>query len=478
VSDFASWTVAQTVAAVAARRVSSRELVAAAFERAERWQPYLNAFVATFRNEALSAAERADAMVLRGERLPTLHGIPLAHKDLFYRAGRVSGCGTTARRPPASVTSTLLERLDAAGAIELGTLHMCEYALGPSGHNAWLGDCHNPWQLEHVPGGSSSGSGAAVAARIVPLSLGSDTGGSIRLPASLCGVIGLKPTFGLLSRHGMLPLSPALDTPGICARSAADIALVLGVLSGADRHDPTTACVPVSIPVPRQRPGGQPTVSRPLAGLRLGTARHLQDIRVDDDVAALLAASLDQLSTLGAEVVEVDVPNLPRLSEVNRVLVYVEATAIHAQRLETHAAEYSPQVRTRAATGLAIPRDVYQRALALRAPALRSFVTGALARCDVLHLPTLPIAAPTLADTDVGSGTPMWRRIAAMVPCTAPFNYLGVPALTMPCGFTANGVPTGFQLVGRPYAEAALLRVAEAYEPFSAPLQRAPVSPR
>jgi len=472
-SEFAAWTVTETVAAVAARRVSVRELVAATLQRARQWQPELNAFVALFADAALAAAARADEQMQAGESLPALHGVPLAHKDLFYRAGRASGCGTTARRPAAQVTSTLLSRLDAAGAIEVGTLHMCEYALGPTGHNAWLGDCHNPWRVEYAPGGSSSGSGAAVGARIVPLSLGSDTGGSIRLPASLCGVIGLKPTFGMLSRHGMLPLSPSLDTPGICARSAADIALVLGVLAGADADDPTTARAP--------RPAIATLVpvndSKPLGGLRIGTAAGLHGVSIDPAVKTALDDSLTQLSMLGAAIVRVEVPDLPQLSDLSRVLVYVEAAAVHDEQLRMHASGYSPQVRIRAATGLAIPPQVYQRALALRTPALREFVSTVLAACDVLHLPTLPIAGPTLADTAVGGGAPMWQKIAAMVPCTAPFNYLGLPALSMPCGFTANGVPTGFQLVARPYGEATLLRVAQAYEPFSAPLRRAPSPP-
>jgi aspartyl-tRNA(Asn)/glutamyl-tRNA(Gln) amidotransferase subunit A len=162
---------------------------------------------------------------------------------------------------------------------------------------------------------------------------------------------------------------------------------------------------------------------------------------------------------------------------MSRVLVYVEAAAVHDEQLRTHASDYSPQVRIRAATGLAIPPQVYRRALDLRAPALREFVDTVLARCDALHLPTLPIAGPTLADTDVGGGAPMWQKIAAMVPCTAPFNYLGLPALSMPCGFTPNGVPTGFQLVARPRGEPTLLRIAQAYEPFSAPLLSAPSAP-
>ncbi len=471
-SEFATWTLIETVAAVAARRVSVRELVAATLRRAERWQPGVNAFVELFADAALAAARRADEQTHGREPLPPLHGVPLAHKDLFFRAGRVSGCGTSAPRPAARTTSTLLGRLDAAGAIDVGALHMCEYALGPTGHNAWLGDCHNPWQPDYAPGGSSSGSGAAVAARIVPLALGSDTGGSIRLPASLCGVIGLKPTFGMLSRHGMLPLSPSLDTPGICARSAADIALVLGVLAGVDEADPTTLRTPAA-----STPLLPAMGSTPLAGLRIGTARTLHGVRVDPAVKTALDDSLTQLAALGAEIVTVDVPDLSRLGDMSRVLVYVEAAAVHDEQLRMHASDYSPQVRIRAATGLAIPAQVYERALALRTPALREFVGTVLARCDVLHLPTLPIVGPTLADTDVGGGAPMWAKIAAMVPCTAPFNYLGLPALSMPCGFTPNGVPTGFQLVARPCGEPTLLRVAQAYEPFSAPLLRVPSPP-
>jgi aspartyl-tRNA(Asn)/glutamyl-tRNA(Gln) amidotransferase subunit A len=473
VNELADWSVEQTARAIAAREISAREVVAASLERADEWQPSCNAFVATFRDASLAAADAADARVRRGGMLPALLGVPLAHKDLFFRTGRVSGCGSHTRRPPEHTTSTLLSRLDDAGAIEIGALHMCEYALGPTGHNAWLGDCRNPWQLDHVPGGSSSGSGAAVAARIVAASLGTDTGGSIRLPASLCGVIGLKPTFGLLSRHGMLPLATSLDTPGICARSCGDLALLMTQLVGRDPGDETTARAPAV----DFAPGDASPVSKPLSGIRIGTPHALTEVDVATDVCHALTAALGDLASFGAGIVEVTVPSLQRLAELSRLLVYAEATTVHLSGLQAHPREYSDQVRIRAATGLAIPASAYQQTLAERAGHLRSFVSAVFAACDVLYLPTLPIAGPTLLETDIGGAGPMWEKIAAMVPCTAPFNYLGLPALSMPCGFTDNGVPTGFQLVGRPYADAFLLRMASAYEPISEPLRRRPVRP-
>jgi len=462
-----------TAHAIAVRRISSREVVEAAIERALRWQASIRAFVSIFAAQALAAADRADAAVSRGEPLGPLHGVPVACKDMYYRAGRVSGCGTQSEMPAATCTSTLLERLDRAGAIELGTLHMCEFALGPTGHNSQIGDCRNPWDLRHVPGGSSSGAGASVAARIVPAALGSDTGGSIRLPASACGVLGLKPTHGMLSRYGAMPLAPSLDTPGLCARSSRDLALMLDVLAGHDANDAQTS---------RRSPASalaalKSDATRPLTSLRIGVPREYFREQVSADVSAALDASLERLASLGAVVVDADVPDSTRLSELNRVLVYAEAAAVHSRRLAERSHEYSPQVRIRAATGFAIPAPVYSHALALRPRLLREFVTTAFAGCDVLHVPTLAMPVPTLEETDVGREAAMWDTIAAMVRFTAPFNYLGLPALSVPCGWTRNGLPASFQLVGRPFAESTLLQVSHAYEIATGWLQRSPAPP-
>jgi aspartyl-tRNA(Asn)/glutamyl-tRNA(Gln) amidotransferase subunit A len=455
----AGWTLVEAARAVATRTVSSRELVSACLARIERWQPRINAFVAVFAERALAAADRADAQVAHGGALGPLHGVPLAHKDMFFRPGRVSTMGSRAAPPAAATICTLLQRLDEAGAIELGTLNMAEFALGPTGHNEFLGHCRNPWNPAHVACGSSSGSGASVAARLAFGSLGSDTGGSVRLPASVNGVLGLKPTHGLLSGHGMMPLSHSTDTPGILARTTADLALLLKAVAGHDPRDPRTSRRPVP-DYPALLGDGS------LRGVRVGVPVSYFGERVSADVAVALDASLRVLADLGAEIVPVPVPAGPteHYTELSRVLVYAEAAAIHGPRLRHRASDYSPQVRVRAATGLGIPSAVYVQALQLRSVLLEEFVRTVFTQCDVLHLPTLGIAAPTIEETDVGGTAVMWEKIAVMVRCTAPFNYLGLPALAVPCGFTVNGLPTSFQLVGRPFAEGRLLRVASAYE--------------
>lgn len=449
-------TLVEAADAVRQRRCSSRVLVEAALERITQWQPAINAYVALQVDAALAAADRADAAVARGAAVGPLHGVPLAHKDMFFRPGRRSSLGSRAAPPAGSVQSSVLARLDAAGAIELGTLNMAEFALGPTGHNAFLGDCRNPWHGDHITCGSSSGSGAAVGARLAWGSIGSDTGGSVRLPASAAGVLGLKPTNGRVSLAGMMPLAPSVDVPGMLARSARDVARLLGVVAGHDPADARSSRQPV--------PDYEAALGGGIAGLRVGVPENYFRDDVAPDVGRAVDASLHELAQLGATVLPVTVPAPEHLTELSRVLVYTEAAAVHGPWLRGHAADYSPQVRTRAATGLAIPAAAYRQAQQLRPRLLRSFVTAVFTRCDVLYLPTLGIPVPTLAETDVGSAAAMWDKIAVLVRCTAPFNYLGLPALSVPCGFTDNGLPTSFQLVSRPFDEVTLLRVAHAFE--------------
>src|ERR1700736_2163766 len=232
--------------AIADKRVSSREVTQSCLERIARWQPHLNAFMAIEAEAALAAADAADAALAKGGRRGALHGVPLAHKDMYYEAGRVVTCGSRIRRDfVATSTSTALQRLKDAGTVRLGSLQMSEFAYGPTGHNSHYGAVHNPWAIDHVTGGSSSGSGSAVAARLTFAALGSDTGGSIRMPAHFCGVTGLKTTYGRISRAGAMPLSQSLDTVGPLARSALDCALLLGLMAGADPEDPTASASPI-----------------------------------------------------------------------------------------------------------------------------------------------------------------------------------------------------------------------------------------
>jgi len=460
-------TLVEVADAIRTRRLTSREVVESSLTRIGEWQPRLNAFAAVLADSARAAADRADVELAAGVPPGPLHGVPLAHKDMFFRASRRSSLGSR-NAPPAwgASESSLLGRLDAAGAIEIGTLNMCEFALGPTGHNAWLGDCRNPWHPDHIACGSSSGGGAAVAARLAFGSFGSDTGGSVRLPASACGVLGLKPTNGRVSLAGMMPLSASVDVPGVFARSVRDVARLLGIVAGHDPRDPRSSGLPV--------PDYAAALERGIAGVRVGVPQNYFLEGVASDVAERLQQSLHSLAALGADVVPVTVPTPEHMTELSRVLVYSEAAAIHGPWLREHAQDYSPQVRMRAATGLAIPAAAYQQAQQLRPGILRRFVEAVFAKCDVLHLPTLGIPVPTLAETDVGGSAAMWEKIAVLVRCTAPFNYLGLPALSVPCGFTDNGLPTSFQLVGRPFAEATLLRVANTYEGVTDWVRRAP----
>lgn len=466
--ELTGWTLDETARAIRERRVSAREVAQACLRRIERWNPVVNAVLRVFDDAVVAAADRADAAVAAGRPLGPLHGVPLAHKDMYFRAGRASSMGSKASPGAAQATATLLERLDRAGALEIAALNMAEFALGPTGHNAAVGHCRNAWNPAHVAGGSSSGSGVAVAARLAYGSLGSDTGGSVRLPASVSGVLGLKPTYGLLSGHGMMPLSHSADTPGVFARTTLDLALLLKAIAGHDPLDARTS--------PRPVPNYPAALSEDVRGLRVGVPTTFFVERVSDDVARAVRASLDVLAGLGAEVVPVSLPDCSQLTELSRVLVYSEATAIHAANLRARSHLYSPQVRVRAATGLGIPAPVYAQALAIRPRLVASFVHQVFEQCDVLHLPTLGIPAPTIEETDVGGAAVMWEKISVMVRCTAPFNYLGLPALAVPCGFTDNGVPTSFQLAGRPFAEATLLRVAHAYEQATDWHTRAPVA--
>src|ERR1700730_8687426 len=249
--------------AIAEKRVSSREATQSCLDRIKQWQPRLNAFMAIEAEPALAAADAADAALAKDKVSGPLHGVPLAHKDMYYEAGKVVTCGSLIRRDfVATTTSTALRRLKDAGTIRLGSLQMAEFAYGPTGHNSHYGPVHNPWHVDHITGGSSSGSGAAVAARLTFAALGSDTGGSIRMPAHFCGVTGLKTTVGRISRAGAMPLSQSLDTVGPLARTAGDCALLLGLMAGADPEDPTAVSGPL--------PDYMAAVQRPVKGLAIG----------------------------------------------------------------------------------------------------------------------------------------------------------------------------------------------------------------
>jgi aspartyl-tRNA(Asn)/glutamyl-tRNA(Gln) amidotransferase subunit A len=457
-----------TVTAILAGETTARLQTHAALARLERHNPRLNCALRVHRPRALEAAARADAALAAGQTPGPLHGVPLAHKDMYYRRGEISSCGSRVRETwRAPLTATLLQRVDAAGAIDLAALHMSEFALGPTGHNGHYGPCRNAWNPDYIAGGSSSGSAVAVAAGLVKGSLGSDTGGSVRLPAAINGVVGMKPTWGRVSRHGTMGISFSVDTPGPLTRNARDCARLMTVIAGHDPADPHSSQLPV--------PDYEAACERGIEGLRIGVPRNYFYDHVAAEIRTLMEASLAALEGLGARLVEITLPEAGHLTEMGRAVIYAEATAMHERWLREHWQTYSPQVRVRAATGLAIPAMTYVQALHLRPQLLRSFVEQVFSQCDVLHAPTLAIPVPTIAETDVGGGEAMWQVIGQLVHCTGPLNYLGLPALSVPAGFTANGLPTGYQLIGRPFDEALLLQAAAAYESVTDWTQRRPV---
>lgn len=411
-----------------ARSVPPRELVRACRARIEQWQPRINAFIEV-------------------DESPRGGGVPLAHKDMFYRAGRVSSCGSKIRRDwVANETSTALERLDAAGFADLGRLNMSEFAYGPTGHNEHFGDCCNPWNPEYITGGSSSGSGAAVAARLVFGALGSDTGGSVRLPAAACGITGLKTTWGRVPLRGAMPLSPSLDTIGPLARSAEDCAILLQAIAGDD--------------------GLQEKKE-----IRIAISSAWIERNAEPEVAAAVLAAA---RTLDRNPVEGEPPDFDTLSAHCLVVMQAEASAQHAQWMRERPGDYSSAVRARLEAGYAIPAASYLEVLRLRRAALERFCAQTLGPADVYVLPGIGVRVPTREETGPKGGERMPRMLADLTRLTRWVNYLGVPALVVPCGFDSRGLPLSLQLVGRPFSEALLLNAGRAYQRATDWHQRVP----
>src|SRR5216683_7233415 len=442
--------------AIAQKRISSREVTQSCLDRIAQWQPRLNAFMVIEAEHALAAADAVDTAQAKGKVTGALHGVPLAHKDMYYDAGKVVTCGSKIRRDfVTTTTSTALQRLKDAGAVRLGSLQMAEFAYGPTGHNSHYGAVHNPWAFDHITGGSSSGSVAAVAARLTFAALGSDTGGSIRMPAHFCGVTGLKTTVGRISRAGAMPLSQSLDTVGPLARSAQDCALLLALMAGADPEDPTAVAGPV--------PDYAAAAQQSMKGLTIGvpTAFYVDDL--DAEVARILDETMAVLKREGAHVVQVELPDQRQLTAACQLVLATEAAAFHKRWLIERPQDYGPQVLMRLQNGLAIPAVSYLEALRWRGPALAAYL-AAVSGTDAVLAPVGPVAAPTITESDVGNSDGAEAVIQRLTRFTRPVNYLGLPSLSIPSGFTRSSLPVGMQLIGRSFDEAMLLRIGAAFQ--------------
>jgi aspartyl-tRNA(Asn)/glutamyl-tRNA(Gln) amidotransferase subunit A len=437
--------------------VTAEHVTRLCLERFARLGRAFNAQVRIDEQSALEAARAADRARQAGEALGVLHGVPLAHKDIFNRAGLpcTSGSKIRAGYVPRR-TATVLQRLDLAGGIEVGALHMAEFALSPTGFNGHDGHALNPWNPEHVPGGSSSGSGIAVAARMVFGSLGTDTGGSIRQPAAMCSITGLKPTNRRVSTAGVMPLSRSLDCVGPLAQSARDCARLLRVIGGADPHDGAAAAVPV--------PDYERQLDLPVRGLRVAVPRGYYNDIVEGEVRTALDESLRVLRNLGMVVVETRVPDMELIAAATHVIMASEGAAIHGRWLVERPEDYSDQVRGRLEAGLYYPATRYLEAQSLRTRLAQQYLDLAMGDCDVIHLPAIPMVVPTIAQTTSGSAADALNVIANVSHCMRAINFLGLPSLAVPAGFSPGGLPIGFQLVGKPFDEAMVLRVGHAFQ--------------
>ena len=426
------------------REVSPVELTQQALARIAEHDPALNAFQLVLAERALAAAREAEREIAAGSYRGPLHGVPVAVKDLLAMAGMPTTAGSRILAAWApDFDAAAVEQLRAAGAIITGKTRMSEFAYSPGSNNAHYGPTRNPWNLERDTGGSSSGSGAAVAAGLVFGALGSDTGGSIRIPASLCGIVGLKPTFGRISLHGAVTLSWSLDHLGPMTRSVADAALMLAALAGEDPRDPRTR--PGPSPVPHDLGAG-------VQGLRIG-------VLGDDGSGGPLAptevleawrSGLAVLERNGAELIELNLPELQALRTLYRVILAQEATAYHQPFLREHLDQYGEFPRQRLLASYAYGPNAFVRAQQGRIAIRRRF-DAIFDQVDLLSTPTMPSGAPPLG-------------VPAATTFTGPFNALGWPAITVPAGLTDDRLPLGLQLAGKPWDEATVLRAAHVVE--------------
>jgi aspartyl-tRNA(Asn)/glutamyl-tRNA(Gln) amidotransferase subunit A len=435
---------------IADREISPVELTQVFLEHIEAVDPKVNSFITVTPELALESAHQAEEEILNSGPRSPLHGIPLALKDLYETGGVRTTAGSKffADWTPGEDAETV-QRLKSAGAVLLGKLNMHEIALGLTTVNPHYGPCRNPWALDCVVGGSSGGSAAALAARMCLGSLGSDTGGSIRVPAALCSVVGLKPTYGRVSLRGTVPLSWNMDHAGPMARTVRDAALLLQAIAGYDPLDPQSLNMPVDDYTTALEAG--------VGGWRFALAAGDYFSFSEAEVLAAVQAAADVFASLGAQVAEVDFPDARLAAQANVLMVLSDAAAFHRERLEERPQDFGADILQRLRTGAAYTAVDYSLARRTQALLRRQFERF-FEDYDILLMPTTPVPAPPIEGPDAVEQARLLTRF------TAPFNITGLPAISVPCGFTTAGLPIGLQLITRPWAEAALLRAAFAYE--------------
>jgi len=438
------------------RAISPVELFDATLRRIHRLQPKLNSFITITEEEGRKAALRAEDEIQRGQYRGPLHGIPISVKDLFATRGvrTTAGSKILGNWTP-DFDATAVAKLHEAGMVMMGKTHMHEFAYGVTSDNPHYGAARNPWDATRVPGGSSGGSGAAVASSQCAASLASDSGGSIRIPSAVCGVVGLKPTYGRVSRHGAIPLAWSLDHVGPIAKTVEDAALLLSAIAGQDPMDPSSSPGPVA--------DYRTEMMGEVRGLRVGVPLHFFFDHVDSEIGRAVNAAIRTLEGLGMRTVEVDIPGLECCAAMEAHINLAEATSYHEQYLKTQADAYGAGVRTDLEAGRFLLATDYVKSQRARAWLQRNF-NEALGHADVIVSPTVPAFPPMVGEVWVQSGDLREHIVDAFLRLNIPYDLTGLPAISVPCGFSASGLPIGLQIAGRAFEEATILRVAHRYE--------------
>lgn len=448
--------------------VSPVQLTEIALERTASLNPDLNAFLDVWHDEAIAAATVAERNIENGQYLGPMHGIPIGLKDLVDVAGKVTTGGSKVlQNNVAAKDATVTDRLNRAGAITIGKTNLVEFAFGAAGVNPYTGDAHNPWDTDKITGGSSSGSGAAVAAGMVYGALGSDTGGSIRMPASLCGIAGIKPTYGRVPRTGVLDLCWSCDHVGPMTRRTADCAHMLNVIAGHDPLDIASSSRPV--------PDFAADLDKGVDGLRIGVPEHFffdPDI-VDSEVDSAVNTAIELLANNGAEIVSIPMDWVSQGRSINIIITLAEATAVHEKMLAEHADEYTPAVRSRIQSALAMPAVDYIRAQRAR-QAFSVKMAEATKDVDVIATPSVPVRTHTIAECTPATGEILAEKGAEIPLFTSIFDVTGEPSLSVPCGFDSSNMPIGLMITGHAFDETTILRVGHAYEELAGWHQRRP----
>ncbi|HSL20002.1 MAG TPA: amidase [Vicinamibacterales bacterium] len=451
-----TWTLSSLSDALRTKQASPVEITRACLERVEEHDGRINAFITTLVKPALAAASKAESQILKGRYAGPLHGVPYAVKDLFLTRGIRTTCGSKVLNAfVPSYNAAVVDRLDRAGGILLGKLNMHEFAFGATSVNPHYGAVRNPWDPSRMTGGSSGGSAAAIACSFAFLTLGTDTGGSVRIPASLCGVCGLKPTYGRVSRFGAYPLAWSMDHVGPIAGSVRDLALAMQLLAGPDRRDPSSARVPV--------PDYTRALEGDLEGVRLGVPDQFYFDGLYPEVRSSIDQALARLKQLGASVSPISLDLLPDAARAASIILFAEAAGSLEKWHRTRSEALGTDVRARLDAAANVSAADYLKALRIRRK-----VQGAFARAfravDALITPQLPVTAPLIDDTTVlvdGRAEPV---PAALTRFTRIYNLTGMPCLSVCCGYSAAGLPIGLQIAGRPFDEAMVLRIGDAFE--------------